>query len=231
MWELLRYRGSRFTGLAPTDAPLAFCKDNLAVSTFEACRIPFHTVATSLASGRKEMLSHGDLALGIVASASIPFLYQPVAIEGEFYCDGGVMDLGPTDTICCRHKLDILIVHYVASRLKGFHGIKSERSESWPISEIVDALLFSKRPWYLSGQPLDFKRCPCGCKVLIVVLEPDLPELPWPQTAKGQLVRTTALTQAMDLLSPWLEDLLNNPSALQKTLARQGNATIGGVHC
>lgn len=228
--ELALQRGRLFTGVATTDAPLAFCRKNLSAETFEACAIPFHTVATSLASGKKVMLSSGDLALGIAASASIPLLYQPVEIDGEYYCDGGVIDLGPTDAICCKHQLDVLIVHHVAARTSGFHGIGS--GSGWPILEIIDSLLFRSRPWYLSREPLTFRRCPCGCDALIVVVEPSLPELPWPQTNAGPEVQDAAMEQAERLLAPWLDKILAEPQELlNQAVPAETQAGRGGCSC
>ena len=230
--ELMLHRGRTFTGIATTDAPLDFCRRNIAVDSFEACRIPFHAIATSLSTGEKQMFSQGSLALGIAASAAIPLLYQPVEIDGAFYCDGGVIDLGPTDAICCRHNLDVLIVHHVASRSGGFHGIDASASSSWPILEIIDALLFRNRPWYLSDQPLTFRRCPCGCKALIVVLEPSLPELPWPQTEHGSDVQAAAKNQMVALLAPYLKTLRQNPSVLlDKTQPPTTLVMGGGCRC
>jgi len=214
VWEMMRYRGRTFTGIATTDAALNFCGKNLEVDTFEACVIPFHATATSLSTGEKAMFSTGNLALGIAASATIPILYQPVEIAGEFYCDGGVIDLGSTEGICCKHDLDIVIVHHVASHSEGFHGLAKAKGDSWPILEIIDILMFRNRPWYLTDQPISFQRCPCGCKVLIVVLEPNLPDLPWPKTEKGDDVQEAALQQATEILTPLLNTLMQNPASL-----------------
>jgi len=229
--ELLIHRGRNFTGVAKTDAPLDFCRRNIAVDTFEDCHIPFHAVATSLATGKKVMFSQGDLSLGIAASATIPLLYQPVEIEGSFYCDGGVIDLAPTDAICCRHELDVLFVHHVATRTKGFHGIHSNAGNGWPILEIIDTLLFRGRPWYLSDSPLTFRRCPCGCKALIVVLEPSLPELPWPQTEHGPDVQAAAKRQAEELLGPYLEILRHDPSQLLDQALPPATTPLEGGSC
>lgn len=228
IWDLLRYKGRTFTGIATTDAPLAFCRQNIAVDSFEACKIPFHSVATSLASGERVMFSEGDLALGIAASAAIPLLYQPVEIDGAYYCDGGVIDLSPTDAICCRYGLDVLFVHHVATRTKGFHGLKAQQGDGWPILEIIDTLMFRNRPWYLSEEPITFQRCPCGCNTLIVVLEPSLPELPWPQTAGGPEIQAKAKTEAEVLLKPWLDTLLRKPSELLNQAKPQQPSSAGG---
>ncbi|GMQ99711.1 MAG: hypothetical protein BMS9Abin18_0536 [Zetaproteobacteria bacterium] len=215
LWELLAFRGRKFTGISKTDAALAFCRKHLAVRYFEQCQVPFHALAICLASGEKTVFSEGELAPRIVASSAIPLLYQPVEIDGEHYCDGAVIDLAPTDAICCKHDLDVLIVHHVANRTRGFHGTDMVAGNSWPMVEILDTLLFRHRPWYLSDQALTFRRCPCGCKVLIVVLEPELPELPWPQTGQGRDVWSQAMDQVKKLLKPHAKALCNNPEALQ----------------
>jgi predicted acylesterase/phospholipase RssA len=229
--ELVLYRGRTFTGVAKTDAPLDFCHRNIAVSSFDECHIPFHTVATSLATGQKVMFSQGDLALGIAASSSIPLLYQPVEIEGEFYCDGGVIDLAPTDAICCKHDLDVLFVHHVAARKRGFRGVKESDAGSWPMVEILDTLLFRTRPWYLSDSAITFRSCPCGCRALIVVLEPELPELPWPQTEQGFAVQSQAMNQVKILLEPHIEALCNNPESLQKLILPVEADSMEKGHC
>jgi len=228
---LIMHRGRAFTGVASTDAPLNFCRKNIAVDSFEACPIPFHSIATCLANGEKKIFSTGNLALGIAASATIPLLYQPVEIDGVYYCDGGVIDLGPTEAICCRHQLDLLIVHHVATRTSGFHGIDQCPDNSWPVLEIIDTLLFRSRPWYLSEQPLTFRRCPCGCNALIVVIEPNLPELPWPQTDRGPDVLLAAKTQVQALLNPYLETLRHDPSALLDNVMPVETPAIMGGGC
>jgi len=214
VWQLIRYRGRTFTGIATTDAPMNFCRKNITADTFEACPIPFYSTATSLSTGEKAMFDQGDLALGIAASATIPVLYQPIEIEGEFYCDGGVVDLGPTEGICCKHNLDVVIIHHVASHIKGYHGLPKADDDSWPILEIIDTLMFRNRPWYLTGQPISFHHCPCGCKAIIVVLEPELPDLPWPKTEKGAEVQGAALQQTTQMLAPLLNTLMQNPTSL-----------------
>ncbi|MDX8412195.1 MAG: patatin-like phospholipase family protein [Mariprofundaceae bacterium] len=231
IWELLASRGRKFTGVSKTDAALKFCRSQLAVKNFSECPIPFRALATSLATGEKVLFSDGELAPRIAASSTIPLLYQPVEIDGTFYCDGGIIDLAPTDAICCKHHLDVLIVHHVASRKRGFHGVKPAEPHSWPMVEIMDTLLFRSRPWYLSDQALTFRRCPCGCGALIVVLEPDLPELPWPQTQQGPDVQSRARHQAEQLLKPHTQALCHDPKALEKLVLAPDQAPMEASSC
>lgn len=104
-----------YTGFSGTAAAIEFCRSQLAVQTFEQCRYPFHVLAVSLGHGRKVMFSAGELAPRMMASAAMPMLYRPVEIDGDWYCDGALVDLAPMDAICCRHGLDVLIIHHVAA--------------------------------------------------------------------------------------------------------------------
>jgi predicted acylesterase/phospholipase RssA len=225
IWEMFVYHGHSFTGVSATDAAMVFCRSQLTVERFDQCRVPFHALATSLTSGGKVFFSDGELAPRIVASSSIPLLYQPVEIDGEFYCDGGVINLAPTEAICCIHDLDVLLVHHVATRTKGFRGVKETDPDSWPMVEILDTLLFRTRPWYLSDKAITFRNCPCGCRVLIVALEPELLELPWPQTELGPTIQQQAMSLVTTLLDPHIEALRNNPESLRHlVLPSQSNS-------
>lgn len=70
-------------------------------------------------------------------------------------------------------------------------------------------LALHQRPWYLTGAELGFKRCSCGA--VIVVLEPALPDLPWPHTDGGTGVLALARQKAGSLLRPYLDALLADP--------------------
>ena len=171
---------------------------------------PFHTLAVNLGSG-KTMFSGGELVPRMLASAAMPVLYRPVAIEGELYCDGALLDLAPMDAICCRHRLDALIIHHVAARHAGTPELVRRLQEPWSLLTILERLLYRQRPWYLSEAPLGFHRCPCGCGTAVVVLEPRLPELRWPLTEGGPEIETAASAQAETQLRPYLDALSSDP--------------------
>lgn len=210
-WQLAVRRGRGFVGLSGTEAAVEFCRSRLAVLRFEACRYPFHALAVSLGSGRKVMFSSGELAPRMVASAAIPLLYRPVEIDGDWYCDGALVDLAPMDAICCMHHLDALIIHHVATRDAAPGELVRLRERPWAFLDILGRLLFRRRPWYLSDEPLAFHRCPRHCGTAVVVIEPKLPELPWPVTEGGPAVQAAARTQTGTLLQPYLAALLSEP--------------------
>lgn len=214
LWRLIVRRGRGYTGFSGTAAAIEFCRSQLAVQTFEQCRYPFHVLAVSLGHGRKVMFSAGELAPRMMASAAMPMLYRPVEIDGDWYCDGALVDLAPMDAICCRHGLDVLIIHHVAAHYSGANELARLRARPWTFLEILGRLLYWRRPWYLTGTPLALHTCPCGCGAVIVVIEPQLPELPWPMTEGGPRVQAAAREHTSALLRPYLAALFNRPREL-----------------
>jgi predicted acylesterase/phospholipase RssA len=209
-WRMTIQKGRGYTGLAAADTAIDFCQRNLTVDTFEQCRYPFYTVAVDLGCQRKAIFSQGKLAPRMMASAAMPVLYRPVEIDANFYCDGALIEMAPMDAICCKHGLDAVIIHHVSQRGSG--DIRSALRGRWALLEIMNRLLFHQRPWYLADEGgISFHRCPCDCGAVVVVIEPELPALSWPLTEGGSKVQNAAKTQAVSLLQPYLEDLMNNP--------------------
>lgn len=71
--------------------------------------LPLKTIigATDIDSGTKAAFSSGPIAERVVASCSMPIVFEPVTIDGHRYVDGGVLHNLPAWTI--RHLCDKLI--------------------------------------------------------------------------------------------------------------------------
>lgn len=69
--------------------------EHLAFERFEDARLPVHVVATDVLSGADVLLSAGDLATAVLASASVPGILPVVEIDGRFLFDGGVANNTP----------------------------------------------------------------------------------------------------------------------------------------
>ena len=66
--------------------------------TFDASGVPFWAVVTNVETGQPEYirLEHAMAQMDVIrASASMPFVSQPVKIGGKLYLDGGVADSIP----------------------------------------------------------------------------------------------------------------------------------------
>jgi len=211
IWRMAVHQGRGYSGLSSNDTALRFCRQHLSTSDFDGCRYPFSTLAINLGSGEKTVFTQGELAPRMVASASVPVLYEPMEIDGAYYCDGALVEFAPTDAICCRHHLDVVIVHHVSQHFEKCDDIKQLLQRPWSMLEIVNRLLFRQRPWYLSDEQLTLQRCPCGCGALILAVEPSLPQLHWPLTEGGLQALVDTLRQTEDLLRPYQVALQNDP--------------------
>jgi NTE family protein len=61
----------------------------------EQLDIPFVAVATELATGRLVAFTRGDTGMAVRASCSVPVVFQPTAIRGSEYVDGGLVSPVP----------------------------------------------------------------------------------------------------------------------------------------
>jgi NTE family protein len=58
---------------------------------FDNLRMPFRAVATDLVSGQQVVIDHGDLALAMRASMTVPLLFTPVVQDSMQLVDGGLV--------------------------------------------------------------------------------------------------------------------------------------------
>ncbi|NOY66023.1 MAG: hypothetical protein GXP13_01260 [Gammaproteobacteria bacterium] len=209
---LKKWKG--YTGLSSMDAAKDFCTSQLKVKTYEECEIPFSALAINIGTGKKKLFNSGELAPTMVASAAIPMIYQPVKIDGQYYCDGALVDLAPTDAICCKYNLDILIIHHVAQSYEDETGLQNAIRQPWTLLEILNRYIFRQSPWYYSDKHISFKNCPCGCDSIVIIINPDLPELRWPLTNSGFQVLQAALKQTIKYLEPYQESITHDPESL-----------------
>lgn len=67
----------------------------LARGDFDSLPIPFRAVAAELQTGKRVILSKGDLAQAVRASFAIPLVFKPVIIDGLALVDGGLAENAP----------------------------------------------------------------------------------------------------------------------------------------
>ncbi len=76
-------------------AKLTYLREQLAeligVDDFGALFIPLSVAISNLESGKLEIRDSGKLFDVVVASSSIPLVFQPVEIAGKLYVDGGLL--------------------------------------------------------------------------------------------------------------------------------------------
>jgi NTE family protein len=76
-----------------------FVRETIGDLTFEDLNIPSAVVATNLVTGDRKVFNSGPVARAVRASCSIPQVYLPVEIDGEYYVDGGLAEYLPIDSL------------------------------------------------------------------------------------------------------------------------------------
>jgi NTE family protein len=76
-----------------------FLKKHLHAKNFEDLAIPLKVVATNLDEGVIAVFDSGPLIDAVIASCSIPILFNPVVINGVNYVDGGIFKNFPVSVI------------------------------------------------------------------------------------------------------------------------------------
>ena len=79
--------------------------------TFEELRTPLFISTTNLTQAKHEVFHKGNLIDAILASISIPILFNPYEINGNLYVDGGLVKNLPASVI--RDNCKLLIGSHV----------------------------------------------------------------------------------------------------------------------
>ncbi|MDL2223859.1 patatin-like phospholipase family protein [Bacteroidales bacterium OttesenSCG-928-M06] len=86
-------------GIFSTQGFRKFLKKHLHAQTFEDLSIPLHIVTTNLDEGKSVVFHKGPLIEPVIASCSIPIVFEPVVIRGVNYVDGGIFKNFPVSVI------------------------------------------------------------------------------------------------------------------------------------
>lgn len=99
-----------WTGLLSMDGFRSVMHQYIPHNSFEALKIPLTTAATEIRLGKVQYFNSGELIASVIASATIPALFNPIIMNGHTYVDGGIMDnlpvqplVGHTDFIIGSH--------------------------------------------------------------------------------------------------------------------------------
>jgi NTE family protein len=95
------------TGLLNMDGMKELLQKNIPVNNFNSLRIPLTIAATDIRKGQVHYFSEGELIPAILASSSIPAIFNPVNVNGNLYVDGGLVDNLPVKPI--RMQCDFII--------------------------------------------------------------------------------------------------------------------------
>ena len=96
--DFARWTISRL-GLATNQRMEAFLRKVFHALRFEDLKIPLAIVATDLLQGHPVVFTSGELSLAVRASCAYPGLFLPVAFNGSWLVDGGLVWAVPTQAV------------------------------------------------------------------------------------------------------------------------------------
>jgi NTE family protein len=94
-----RLRLSPKMGLASNERMTDYLKKRIGTPRFDQLRLPFYVVTTNLSTGQKRLFHEGPVIPAVRASCAIPGIFEPIEIDGELYCDGGLVDRLPCEVL------------------------------------------------------------------------------------------------------------------------------------
>ncbi len=86
------------------------------INEFDKLPIPFRAVAADLETGEEVIIDHGELAVALRSSMSVPGVFPPVEFEGRLLVDGGVVNNIPV-SVARAMGADIVIVSTFVEKL------------------------------------------------------------------------------------------------------------------
>ena len=100
-------------GLIDLKKVLSLLEDNIETDDFSSLKKPFYCSVVNLNSGHSEIKNEGKLFQWVLASASIPIIFEPQIIDGITYVDGGLLNNLPVDSIRdqCRILIGVHVNH------------------------------------------------------------------------------------------------------------------------
>ena len=112
-------------GLIDITKILSLLETNIKTDDFSCLKKPFYCSVVNLNSGHTEIKNQGKLFQWVLASASIPIIFEPQIINGSTYVDGGLLNNLPVD--CIRDQCRILIGVHVNHNgpVENISGIKA----------------------------------------------------------------------------------------------------------
>ena len=88
-----------WSGLLTMDGLRELLINTLPENRFDALKIPLTIAATEIRKGEINYFGEGELIPAIVASCSVPAVFNPVSFNGGLFVDGGICDNLPSKPI------------------------------------------------------------------------------------------------------------------------------------
>jgi NTE family protein len=118
-----------FKGLSNLNYLKNLIEKHIPYTTFDQLQKKLFVAATNLNRGTLDIFSEGDCIKPVLASASVPVIFEPQEINGQKYLDAGILNNVPVEPIL--GNADLIIGNYVhrhgpledASSLDNWKGV------------------------------------------------------------------------------------------------------------
>jgi len=130
----------RSSALISSDPLERLIERHLTFDRLEDAPTPLRVVATDVMSGEEVLLDHGPAREAIAASAALPGIYEPVALDGRVLIDGGIANNAPISHAATLGADTVYV-------LPAGHACALETAPNHPLSMVLHAvsLLFHQR--------------------------------------------------------------------------------------
>ena len=130
------------------------------VRDFDQLSIPYRAVAADVVTGEAVVLDHGDLALAMRASMSIPGAFAPREIDGHLLVDGGIVNNFPVDVVR-RMGADVVIAVDIGTPPAGREQLSSVPAITAQLATLASEQNTQRQIASLAGRDV-FIRPPLG---------------------------------------------------------------------
>jgi NTE family protein len=145
-------------GLIDSDSFKNYFYDIFQDATLGDLSIPIHVTATDMVKGKLKVFRQNTLIVdAILASSSFPGIISPYRIEGDLFCDGGILNHFPSDIM--QGRCETLIGVYVSPLQKivaeDLNSIKAVTSRAFDLfSAYTNLQKFNGCDWVIEPEEL-----------------------------------------------------------------------------
>jgi NTE family protein len=170
-----------------------FLYSHLGDKTFYDLKMPFKVVVCDIETREEVVLDSGNLAEAVMASVSIPGVFEPVKIGGRLLVDGGIINPLPTDVLVRNGVEKIIAVNALPSP----EDIQKSKKK---VTNIFDIIVNSV-------QASEYLLAETSSQVADIVLHPILPTADWYEFFEGDKIIDRGEDETRKFLSR-LKDLV-----------------------
>ncbi len=98
-------------GIMDSEKYVSFFHKFFPQDSFEALKYPLTVTATNLITGKLTYFNSGELIKPLIASSALPPVFSPLEIKNGLYCDGGVLNNFPVESV--KNKCSTILGSFV----------------------------------------------------------------------------------------------------------------------